>query len=235
MPSGSYLHNCPIHIMAMYFILHLVFFFLFFLSLVVSYCYCPRCESMKCPFMQTHNSQRTCRLTLSISKLPSRSCALAHLRVWHWLHGTGVWLRLTQQSRHLVSWCERTQSIWPGGDTNQSPVWVIVIYHKKGQRALSVHLTCLFQAKPHCEPGPPRTSSSWGDGMICGACCICRSQIKERGIHALATTLTSNKSQVTDYCFDHLSPPLTRLELPCIYSKCPPSHSFQLTLYRSMS
>lgn len=55
-------------------------------------------------------------------------------------------------------------------------------------------------------------------------CVICGSWgQKVRDLLAAINFYTSNKPQLTDYTFNDLSPPLTRLELTCVHYKHPPS------------
>lgn len=88
---------------------------------------------------------------------------------------------------------------------------------------------------PQYDPRPPVALVPGCLSMICGAgvCCIGHKSRKGEGDMCAAINFyTSNKPQVTDYTFNHLSPPLTRLELTCGHCKCPPSrlsiHSSEL-------
>lgn len=73
----------------------------------ISFC-CERSGRMTAANRQTQSDNLQFGVALGQLTRPSAGAAPSHIwRAWNRLHGTTVWRRLTQQSRHLAGPCER--------------------------------------------------------------------------------------------------------------------------------
>jgi len=114
------------------------------------------------------------------------------------------------------------------GNTNRGSLWVIVICipHKVFSARMVLASGPTLSLKWYHTVtldtvGPGPYASAWF--VRSGVCRIGhKSRRGEGDLCAVINFYTSNKHQIPDYTFNHLSPPLTRLE----HWKCPPSCLF---------
>lgn len=114
------------------------------------------------------NPQITCSLTRLFCHLVNPSAgasALAHVRMWHWLRGAGARHRLTQQSRHLASQCERPAAVGRCQQRRESMKTQMFTKNyylcstssvfSRNSMYLKNSLAGLFPLIPHCDSSRP--------------------------------------------------------------------------------
>lgn len=114
----------------------------------ISFC-CERSGRMTAANRQTQPDNLQFGVALSQLTRPSAGAAPSHIwRAWNRLHGTTVWRRLTQQSRHLAGPCERPAPVKQSQLAIRQRHWVWL-----SATSSLLHFSCLCLTQNCIGPG----------------------------------------------------------------------------------